>query len=134
MGWLRSVRSIKLCLFCRISSLWLVSFAKVTYNFIDPTNQSHNIRVLCDIREELTFVDLIMQRFQTVCLIIWCIYTYICVCVRVYVYVYVYVYIYMYIYICIYVCMYVYILIHVYKYIYKCIYMYMYINIHMYTY
>jgi len=31
------------CLFCRISSLLQVSFAKETYHFIDPTNQSHPI-------------------------------------------------------------------------------------------
>jgi len=30
-------------LFCRISSLLQASFAKETYNFIDPTNQSHPI-------------------------------------------------------------------------------------------
>jgi len=30
-------------LFCRILSLLLGSFAKETYNFIDPTNQSHPI-------------------------------------------------------------------------------------------
>ena len=30
-------------LFCRISSLSSGSFAKETYNFIDPTNQSHPI-------------------------------------------------------------------------------------------
>jgi len=30
-------------LFCRISSLLYGSFAKVTYDFIDPTNQSHPI-------------------------------------------------------------------------------------------
>jgi len=32
-------------LFCRISSLLQGSFARETYNFIDPTNQSHAIRV-----------------------------------------------------------------------------------------
>ena len=32
-------------LFCRISSLLQVSFAKETYNFIDPTNQSHPIHI-----------------------------------------------------------------------------------------
>jgi len=31
-------------LFCRISSVLEVSFAKETYSFIDPTNQSHLIR------------------------------------------------------------------------------------------
>jgi len=30
-------------LFCRISSLFWGSFAKETYNLIDPTNQSHPI-------------------------------------------------------------------------------------------
>jgi len=36
-------------LFCRISALWLGSFAKKTYKFIDPTNQSHPIydTVIC---------------------------------------------------------------------------------------
>jgi len=32
-------------LFCRISSLLQGSFAKETYNFIDPTNQSHPILI-----------------------------------------------------------------------------------------
>jgi len=32
--------------FCRIASLLLVSFAKETYNFIDPTNCSHPISIL----------------------------------------------------------------------------------------
>jgi len=31
-------------LFCRISSLVQVSFAKETYNFIDPTDCSHPIK------------------------------------------------------------------------------------------
>jgi len=35
-------------LFCRISSLLEGSFAKETYNFIDPTNQSHPILGGCD--------------------------------------------------------------------------------------
>jgi len=30
-------------LFCRISSVFQGTFAKETYNFIDPTNQSHPI-------------------------------------------------------------------------------------------
>jgi len=30
-------------LFCRISSLWLGSFAKETYNFKEPTSRSHPI-------------------------------------------------------------------------------------------
>jgi len=33
-------------LFCRISSLLLDSFAKETYNFIDPTDGSHPILTL----------------------------------------------------------------------------------------
>ena len=33
-------------LFCRIASLFQDSFAKETYNVMDPTNQSHPI-VLC---------------------------------------------------------------------------------------
>ena len=37
MGWLRLVGSLK---FCRISSLLQGSFAKETYNFKEPTNQS----------------------------------------------------------------------------------------------
>jgi len=32
-----------ICLFCRILFLLLGSFAKETYNFIDPTNHSHPI-------------------------------------------------------------------------------------------
>ena len=44
MGWLRSVGSIKLIgIFCRIASLLQVSFAKETYNFIDPTKCRHPI-------------------------------------------------------------------------------------------
>jgi len=34
-------------MFCRISSLLWVSFAKETYNLIDPTNQSHPIHASC---------------------------------------------------------------------------------------
>ena len=34
-------------LFCKISSLLQVSFAKETCNFIDPTNCSQPIDVLC---------------------------------------------------------------------------------------
>jgi len=40
-------------LFCRISSLLWVSFAKETYNFIDPTSQSHPI-VRCLEYENIT--------------------------------------------------------------------------------
>ena len=44
MGWLRSVGSIKIIsLFCRILSILWGSFAKETYNFIDPTDRSHPI-------------------------------------------------------------------------------------------
>jgi len=42
MGSLRSE------LFCRISFLLYVSFAKETYNFIDPTDRSHPLLTLCD--------------------------------------------------------------------------------------
>ena len=34
-------------LFCRISSLLLVSFAKETYNLKEPTNRSHHIYISC---------------------------------------------------------------------------------------
>ena len=37
---------LNICLFCRILSLLLGSFAKETYNLIDPTNQSHPITAL----------------------------------------------------------------------------------------
>ena len=43
MGWLRSVGSKIIGLFCRISSLLYGSFAKETYTLIDPINQSHPI-------------------------------------------------------------------------------------------
>ena len=51
MGWLRSLYGVAtviridkmIGLFCRILSLLYGSFGKETYNFIDPTNQSHPI-------------------------------------------------------------------------------------------
>jgi len=48
-----------ICLFCRISSLLSVSFAKETYHFIDPTNQSHPI---C----QLGFMSM-NQLFKCIC-------------------------------------------------------------------
>ena len=46
MGWLRSAGSIKLqVIFFRMQSFLQGSFAKETYNFIDPTNQNHPIAV-----------------------------------------------------------------------------------------
>jgi len=44
-------------LFCRIASLLQVSFAKETYNLIDPTNCSHLIAVICDMTHWYVWYD-----------------------------------------------------------------------------
>jgi len=47
MGWLRLVGSIKLYVsFADYHRFYRALLAKETYDFIDPTNQSHPIRIL----------------------------------------------------------------------------------------
>jgi len=47
-------------LFCRILSLLQGSFAKETYNFIDPTHQSHPIEeghfIVCNVPETCAYI------------------------------------------------------------------------------
>jgi len=101
-------------LFCRISSILYVSFAKETYNLIDPTNQSHPIvciRIICKylfmyvyictyiFTREVMFIACFKGCFahnrpgKSGCICIWYIYTDI-VCKEIYSYVHIYMYTY----------------------------------------
>jgi len=97
MGWLRSVGSIKLQVSFAEYRLFYRALLQKTYNFIDPTNQSHPIfvaGVLC--------VCLFLSDFMYVCVCVrvvgvvlsefafaaisggsrrTCVYVYVCVCV-----------------------------------------------------
>jgi len=67
-------------LFCRISSLLWVSFAKETYHFIDPTNQSHPICIYI-ICLNLALNVPLHCSFRAVCV---CVCAYLCVYIHIY--------------------------------------------------
>jgi len=63
-------------LFCRMLSLLQGSFAKETYNSIDPTNQSHpigltcfTIQFSCLFNRQVSFVGLIGSSLRYICLL-----------------------------------------------------------------
>jgi len=106
---------------CRISSLVQGSFAKETYNLIDPTNRSHPMSVFLSPSIIIVIsIHVITTIYIYIYIYIYFIYIYIYIYIYIfYIYIYIYIYIsyyYIYIYICICIhCIYTYILyIHLY--------------------
>jgi len=93
-------------LFCRILSLVLGSFAKETYNLIDPTNQSHPI---------LGTYRLHMYVHICVCICVYRSYVMIHICVYIS---YMYIIVYIHIYLC--------------HYTYECVYTHIFLSLHIY--